>query len=104
MHAVILSGGKQYHIAAGQTIKLEKLSQEVGDKIVFNQVLLVADGEDIKFGAPYIEGVSVEAEVISQGRHKKVEIVKMRRRKHYMRHQGHRQYFTEVKITGIERG
>lgn len=104
MHAVILSGGKQYQVSAGQTLKLEKLTFDVGENIAFDQVLLIAEGEDIKLGAPFLAGATVNAEVVGQGRHKKVQIVKMRRRKHYMRHQGHRQYFTEVKITGIERG
>jgi large subunit ribosomal protein L21 len=101
MHAVILSGGKQYHVAQGQTIKLEKLDHEVGETFAFEQVLLVAEGENIQCGAPFLSGASVSGEVISQGRHKKIQIVKMRRRKHYMRHQGHRQYYTEVKITSI---
>jgi len=101
MHAVILSGGKQYHVTEGQTLKLEKLPQEVGETVAFEQVLLVAEGENIQCGAPFLEGANVNAEIISQGRHKKIRIVKMRRRKHYMRRQGHRQYFTEVKITGI---
>lgn len=103
MHAVISSGGKQYHVAAGQTIKLEKLPGEVGEGLTFDKVLLIAeeDGDTIKCGVPFIQGASVNAEVVSQGRHKKIQIIKMRRRKHYMRRQGHRQYYTEVKITGI---
>jgi len=101
MHAVIMSGGKQYHVAEGETLKLEKLEHQVGDAVAFDRVLLVADGENIKVGAPYLTGATVNAEVVEQGRLKKVHIVKMRRRKHYMRRQGHRQYFTAVKITGI---
>lgn len=102
MHAVIISGGKQYHVAEGETLKLEKLDHQVGDKVAFEQVLLVADGENIQLGAPYLKGAAVNAEVVEQGRLKKVHIIKMRRRKHYMRRQGHRQYFTAVKITGIQ--
>lgn len=101
MHAVIISGGKQHKVAEGQRLKLEKLPNEVGDAIAFDQVLLLTDGENVTLGAPYIKGAQVSAEVISQGRHKKIHIIKMRRRKHYMRRQGHRQDFTEVKITGI---
>ncbi|HVV69843.1 MAG TPA: 50S ribosomal protein L21 [Gammaproteobacteria bacterium] len=101
MHAVIISGGKQHKVAEGQRLKLEKLPNEVGDSIAFDQVLLLTDGENVTLGAPYIKGAKVSAEVISQGRHKKINIIKMRRRKHYMRRQGHRQDFTEVKITGI---
>jgi len=102
MNAVIISGGKQYRVEAGQTLKLEKLPQEIGAKVEFEQVLLLSDGvSQIKMGTPFITGARVIAEVIDQGRHKKVHIIKMRRRKHYMRRQGHRQDYTEVKITEI---
>lgn len=102
MNAVIVSGGKQYRVAPGQTIKLEKLPQEIGDRVEFEQVLLVSDGDtSVQMGAPFISGAKVVAEVIDQGRHDKVHILKMRRRKHYMRRQGHRQSYTEVKITEI---
>ncbi len=101
MHAVIISGGKQYKVAEGQRLKLEKLPIEVGDTVAFKQVLLLTNGENVTLGAPFIDGAQVSAEVISQGRHKKINIIKMRRRKHYMRRQGHRQDFTEVKITEI---
>lgn len=102
MNAVIISGGKQYRVAPGQTIKLEKLPQQVGDKVEFEQVLLVSDGEvKIQMGTPFIQGAKVIAEIVDQGRHDKVHIIKMRRRKHYMRRQGHRQSYTEVKITEI---
>lgn len=101
MQAVIISGGKQHKVMKGQTLKLEKLPQEAGDTIAFDQVLMLADGDNITLGAPLIAGASVSAEVISQGRHKKIHILKMRRRKHYMRRQGHRQDYTEVKITEI---
>ena len=101
MYAVIRSGGKQYRVAVGQTVKLEKLPVESGNNVDFDQVLMVADGEDIKLGKPYLDGAKVTAEVLSQGRHKKVNILKFRRRKHSMKRQGHRQDFTEVKITDI---
>jgi large subunit ribosomal protein L21 len=101
MHAVIVSGGKQYRVAQGDTLKLEKLTQTVGDKVSFDQVLLLSDGSKIQAGAPFVQGASVVGEVVDQARHKKVRIIKMRRRKHYMRRQGHRQDYTEVKITAI---
>lgn len=101
MQAVFISGGKQHRVTKGQTIKLEKLPNEAGDTIAFDQVLLLADGDNITLGAPVIKGASISAEVISQGRHKKINIIKMRRRKHYMRRQGHRQDYTEVRITDI---
>lgn len=101
MNAVIISGGKQYRVAPGQTLKLEKLPQQVGEQINFNQVLLLSDGDAIQAGTPFLTGASVVGEVVEHGRHKKVHIIKMRRRKHYMRRQGHRQDYTEVKITAI---
>lgn len=102
MNAVILTGGKQYNVAPGQTLKIEKLPQEVGQTVEFAQVLLLSDAASaITVGAPFIEGARVLAEVVDQGRHKKIHIIKMRRRKHYMRRQGHRQDYTEVKITEI---
>ncbi|WP_136068389.1 50S ribosomal protein L21 [Modicisalibacter radicis] len=101
MYAVIKSGGKQYRVQEGQTLKLEKLEVATGDSLDFDQVLLVADGDDVKVGAPLVDGAKVSAEVVSHGRGEKVRIIKFRRRKHSMRRQGHRQWFTEVKITGI---
>lgn len=101
MQAVIKSGGKQYTVVKGQRIKLEKLANEVGETIAFDQVLLIADNETVRVGAPLLTAASVSAEVIHQGRHKKIQIVKMRRRKHYMRRQGHRQDYTEVEIKEI---
>ncbi|KXS38109.1 MULTISPECIES: 50S ribosomal protein L21 [Modicisalibacter] len=101
MYAVIKSGGKQYRVQEGQTLKLEKLEVATGDSLDFDQVLLVADGDDVKVGAPLVDGAKVTAEVVSHGRGEKVNILKFRRRKHSMRRQGHRQWFTEVKITGI---
>ena len=101
MYAVIKSGGKQYRVQEGQTLKLEKLEVATGEAIQFDEVLMVAEGDDIKVGAPLVEGAKVSAEVVSHGRGDKVTIIKFRRRKHSMRRGGHRQWFTEVKITGI---
>ena len=102
MYAVIESGGKQHRVVEGETLKLEKIELGEGESLNFDKVLLVGEGESVKIGKPYVEGSSVTAEVVSQGRHKKVKIVKFRRRKHSMKTQGHRQWFTEVKITGIQ--
>lgn len=101
MYAVIKTGGKQYRVSAGQTLKVEKLESEVGSNVVIDQVLMLADGENITIGAPLIAGASVKATVLSQGRHDKVMIFKMRRRKHYRKTQGHRQDYTEIKIEQI---
>ncbi|WP_163558331.1 50S ribosomal protein L21 [Halomonas sp. NO4] len=101
MYAVIKSGGKQYRVQEGQTLKLEKIELPTGESLDFDEVLLVADGDDVKVGAPLVEGAKVSAEVVSHGRGEKVRIIKFRRRKHHMKRQGHRQWFTEVKITGI---
>ena len=101
MYAVIVTGGKQYKVAEGEFLKIEKLDVATGESIAFEQVLLVGNGDDIKIGAPVVEGAKVTAEVIAQGRHDKIRIIKFRRRKHHMKRQGHRQWFTEIKITGI---
>lgn len=101
MYAVIKSGGKQYRVAEGQTLKLEKLEVATGETIEFDEVLLVVNGETVNVGAPLVSGAKVTAEVISHGRAKKVNIIKFKRRKHHIKRQGHRQWFTEVKITGI---
>lgn len=102
MYAVIKSGGKQYRVREGETLKLEKLELEVGASINFDQILMVAAGDAITVGDPYVANAKIQAEVVSQGRHKKIKIVKFRRRKHSMTQRGHRQYFTEVKIIKIE--
>lgn len=102
MYAVILSGGKQYRVQEGDTLKLESLTQEVGSSFDFDNVLLVGEGESIKVGAPYLKGGKVSATVVSNGRHKKIHIVKFGRRKHREKWQGHRQNYTEVKITAIK--
>ncbi len=101
MYAVIKTGGKQYRVAAGEKLKIEQLPAAVGAEIVLDQVLLVADGDHLKMGRPLVTGASVQAKVLAQGRHDKVRIFKLRRRKHYQKHQGHRQNFTEIEITGI---
>ena len=102
MYAVIVTGGKQYKVAEGEFLKIEKLDVATGESIAFEQVLLVGNGDDIKIGAPVVEGAKVTAEVIAQGRHDKIRIIKFRRRKHHMKRQGHRQWYTEIKITGIQ--
>jgi large subunit ribosomal protein L21 len=101
MYAVIVSGGKQHRVKEGETLKLEKLEVETGGSIDFDRVLLVVDGDKVQVGAPVVDGAKVTAEVINHGRHDKIQIIKFRRRKHSMKRQGHRQWFTEVKITGI---
>ncbi len=101
MYAVIKTGGKQYRVTEGQTLKVEKLDVEEGAAVDFDQVLMIADGDRIQVGAPYLDGARVSATVKSQGRSPKVLIVKFRRRKHYRKTQGHRQSYTELKISGI---
>ena len=101
MYAVIKTGGKQYRVAAGEKLKIEQIPAEVGAEITIDQILMVGEGESVKIGAPLVSGASVKATVLSQGRHKKVTIFKMRRRKHYQKHQGHRQNYTEIRIDGI---
>jgi large subunit ribosomal protein L21 len=101
MYAVIKTGGKQYRVAAGEKLKIEQIPAEVGAAITLDQVLMVGEGESVKVGAPLVAGASVQATVLAQGRHPKVKIFKMRRRKHYQKHQGHRQNFTEIRIVGI---
>lgn len=102
MYAVIESGGKQYRVKDGDVIKLEKLAVEPGATIEFDKVLLQSDGKDVKIGTPYLEGAKVSGEVVKQDRHKKINILKFKRRKNYMKQQGHRQDYTEVKITKVD--
>ncbi len=101
MYAVIKTGGKQYRVAAGEKLKIEQIPAEVGAEITLDQVLMVGEGESVKVGAPLVLGASVQAKVVAQDRHDKVKIFKMRRRKHYQKHQGHRQNYTEIVISGI---
>jgi large subunit ribosomal protein L21 len=102
MYAVIESGGKQHRVKAGDVIKLEKLAGEPGATIEFDKILLQSDGKEVKIGTPYIEGAKVSGEVVKHDRHKKINILKFKRRKNYMKQQGHRQDYTEVKITKVD--
>jgi large subunit ribosomal protein L21 len=101
MYAVIKTGGKQYKVAAGEKIKIEQIAADVGQEIVLDQVLAVGNGAELTVGTPLVTGASVKATVVAQGRHDKVRIFKMRRRKHYQKHGGHRQSFTEVEISAV---
>ena len=101
MYAVIETGGKQYRVAEGQTIKVEKLTADAGSTIELDKVLMVANGDDIKVGKPYIDGGKVSAVIESHGRGEKIRIIKFRRRKHFRKQMGHRQHYTAIKITGI---
>ena len=101
MYAVIVTGGKQYRVSQGDKVRVEKLDAAEGDSVELDKVLMVVDGDDIRIGAPVLDGGKVTAEVKAHGRGDKVEIVKFRRRKHHMKRQGHRQAFTELEITGI---
>ena len=102
MYAIIKTGGKQYRVAQGERLRVESIAAEVGAEIVLDQVLLVADGEAVQMGAPLVSGATVKATVLSHGRGEKITIYKMRRRKHYRKHQGHRQNYTEIQIGGIQ--
>ncbi|MCP3665386.1 MAG: 50S ribosomal protein L21 [Gammaproteobacteria bacterium] len=104
MYAVIQTGGKQYRVSEGDTLKVEKLSADEGASIEIDKVLMIADGDDIKVGAPYVGGSKVTATIKTHGRGKKVNIIKFKRRKHHLKRQGHRQWFTELEITGISAG
>jgi large subunit ribosomal protein L21 len=101
MYAVVKTGGKQYKVAPGEKLKVEQIPADVGAEVILDSVLLVGEGESVRLGKPLLAGASVKATVVSHGRHPKVKIFKMRRRKHYQKHQGHRQNFTEIKIESI---
>ncbi len=101
MYAVIKTGGKQYRVAAGDKLKVEKLAAAVGSEVLLDQVLMVGEGEAVKFGTPLVAGAAVKATVVAHGLHDKVGIFKLRRRKHYQKSQGHRQQYTELEITGV---
>lgn len=104
MYAVVKTGGKQYRVQQGQKIKFEKLVAEIGETIKLDDVLMVADeAGNVEVGTPRLDSANVEAKVVAHGRHKKVKILKFRRRKHHMKQMGHRQYFTEVEITKISK-
>ena len=101
MYAVIKTGGKQYRVVQGETLKIETVAGDVGSAIVLDKVLMVADGDKLSFGKPLLAGATVSATIVSNSRRDKVKIFKMRRRKHYQKHQGHRQNYTEIRIDGI---
>jgi len=101
MYAVVKTGGKQYRITPGEKLKVEQIVADVGAEIVLDQVLMVGDGDSVRLGQPTLAGATVKATVVSHGRGEKVTIFKMRRRKHYQKHQGHRQNYTELKIDSI---
>jgi large subunit ribosomal protein L21 len=102
MYAVVATGGKQYRVEAGEILRVEKLSGDVGAEVAFDQVLMLADGENVKIGQPLVSGAAVKGHIVEQGKQKKVLVFKMKRRKRYRRKQGHRQLFTAVKIDTIE--
>ena len=104
MYAVIQTGGKQYRVSQGDTLRIEKLAAEEGASVDLDKVLLVSDGDEVKLGAPYVDGGKVTATVKTHGRAKKVNILKFKRRKHHLKRQGHRQWYTELEITGISVG
>ena len=101
MYAVVKTGGKQYKVAPGEKLKVEQIPADVGAQVVLDQAHLVGEGDNVRLGQPVLAGASVQATVVSHGRHDKVKIFKMRRRKHYQKHQGHRQNYTELKIDTI---
>ena len=101
MYAVIETGGKQHRVTEGELIRVEKIEAATGSTIDFDRVLMVGEGETVKVGTPVVDGAKVSAEVVQHGRGDKVTILKFKRRKHHMKRQGHRQWFTEIKITAI---
>lgn len=103
MYAVIKTGGKQYTVKEGDVLKIELLPEGTGNVIEFSEVLMLADGDEVTCGTPFIAQAVVKAEVLDHGRHKKVKIIKFRRRKHHLKRMGHRQYYTQVKITAISK-
>ena len=101
MYAVIKTGGKQYRVSAGEKLKVEQIPADIGQEIILDQVLMVGAGDAVKVGTPLVSGANVLAKVVAHGRADKVRIFKLRRRKHYQKHQGHRQNFTEIEISAI---
>jgi large subunit ribosomal protein L21 len=101
MYAVIKTGGKQYRVTKGETLKIETVAGDVGSAITLDKVLMVGDGDKVSVGKPLLNGAAVKATIVSHGRGDKVKIFKMKRRKHYQKHQGHRQNYTEIRIDGI---
>ena len=102
MYAVFKTGGKQYRAATGDVIKVEKIEAEKGATVELDQVLMVGEGEDVKVGAPYLDGGKVTAKIVDHGRREKIMVIKFKRRKNYRKQMGHRQYFTQIEITGID--
>src|SRR3990167_2289146 len=102
MYAIIQTGGKQYRVQEGQALRIEKQPAEAGHSVNFDRVLMVVDGTKVYVGTPYLKAATVTAEVVEQGRAKKIGVIKFKRRKHHMKHLGHRQAYTKVKITGIQ--
>jgi large subunit ribosomal protein L21 len=102
MYAVVNTGGKQYKVQKGETLRIEKIPGEVGSPVVFDKVLMVADGENIRVGQPVLENVAVQAQIVEQDKAKKILVFKYKRRKRYRRKNGHRQPFTAIRIDGIE--
>ncbi|MBR5675916.1 MAG: 50S ribosomal protein L21 [Neisseriaceae bacterium] len=101
MYAVIKTGGKQYKVSVGEKLKVEQIPADIDSKIELSEVLMIADGDAVKVGTPFVSGAKVTATVVGHGRGEKIRIFKMRRRKHYQKHQGHRQNFTEIRIDAI---
>ena len=101
MYAVIKTGGKQYRVIQGETLKIETVAGDVGSAVVLDQVLMIGNGDTVSVGKPLLTGATVTATIVSNGRGEKIRIFKMRRRKHYQKHQGHRQNYTEIRIDGI---
>ncbi|MBV69848.1 MAG: 50S ribosomal protein L21 [Myxococcales bacterium] len=101
MYAIIKTGGKQYRVSPGQTLRVEKLDGDVGETVELDNVLLVGGGEGIQIGTPSVAGAAVSAEIVEQGRAKKIIVFKKKRRKGYHKKQGHRQYYTGLRITDI---
>lgn len=103
MYAVIKTGGKQYTVKEGDVLKIEMLPDDVGNEIKFEEVLMLVDGDNVICGTPFVSKAAVKAEVMDHGRHKKIKIIKFRRRKHHRKQMGHRQYYSQVKITAISK-
>lgn len=102
MYAVVSSGGKQYKVCEGETLRVEKISGEIGDQVSFDKVLMVSDGENVRIGTPVLDGVAVRGQIVEHGKNKKIIVFKYKRRKRYRRKQGHRQQYTAIKIDNIE--
>lgn len=103
MYAVLKTGGKQYRVQEGDVLKLEQLTAEVGSTFDFSDILMIVDGDTVTCGNPFVANATVQAEILDHGRHKKIKIIKFRRRKHHMKQMGHRQNYTQVKITAISK-